>query len=231
MSASAEFDGDVLAVVYQPKTRELLGVYDDGHAGVLLVSDQSVLGTANIDTPENDVDGCARAHAPGVTHVGRGYGLALYAALGCLAYSLYDQECIGSSGQVGFEGRTPLAARWWEKALRSGLARASTHGEFITLQSFIRAGLVFWMAEPGSHERELAQARRLYAPAFAAAATDALLAPLVASVLGELLAHEDVAAWRSARLTPNRRRGRRPTFVTAELEAHVDELYAGLEGL
>lgn len=237
----------LIAIVYQPKSKQLMSVELEpsryGTARANLRFDGVQIGRGYFDT--DTIADCARTHTPaGVTEEGGGYGMALYTALGTLAWQVYGRECIASSPSSDqFGSRSPAADRWWRRAVERGIAAPMDECSAcaaIEIGTLIDAGLVFWMREPGDYEGQIAEAQVKYAAAFAAAVPDPAFLNLIEDTLGTVIAPETMDIWRfayrdGAAATPNRRGGRRrerkPAFVTPELEAHVEDLYAGLEGL
>lgn len=230
-----------IAIVYQPKLKRLMRVLPDSVRSIDVLFGDSLRGHAYLDS--ESMGDCGRTHSPGSgVKVGTGDGMALYTGLATLAYQACERDCIGSCPTSNmYGGRSRDADKWWAAARARGLAREELGDcDSISLEDLIDAGLVFWMADEGKYAGSMAAAREKYAAGFAAAEPDPnpeTLA-LIGEVLSQLIAEEDFAAWAAAHLpaaareaTPNRRRGRKPAFVTPELEAYVDELYAGLEGL
>ncbi len=234
-----------IAIVYQPKLKRLMRVVPDRTNSIEVLFGDSLRGSAYLD--DDSMGQCARTHSPSSrVRVGTGDGMALYTGLATLAYQGCERECIGSCPTSSAYGtRSGAADRWWAAAVERGLAEREVGGcDSIQLETLVDAGLVFWMQYEGHYAGWMAAAREKYAAAFASAEPDPDpdTLKLISEVLSELIAEEDYAAWRAAHLpdeeaavaaTPNRRgaRSRKPAFVTEDLEAYVDELYAGLEGL
>lgn len=190
---------------------------------------------------------CQRTHtAHGVTERGTGLGTALYTALAAVAYQRFSAPCIASApDDRGFGGRSPLADKWWGRAEALGIAHPTSLCDGCVaadLRTFIERGLVLWLREPGKYEGLLVEAREQYLEAFLAAEPHPASIPLIDELLSAVAADEVMDQWRAVwrpqaavAATPNRRRARaargRPAFVTPELEAHVEALYADLDGL
>jgi hypothetical protein len=131
MVAKYEVDTDkVVAVVINPKTRELLEVWRHENSSVILRhpgAPTSHLGKAYFDPSEEyDVgsDTYKRGHSPGSgVEKGKGYGVALYSGLCLRAYS--DTAAMGiasSDGGKGHSGRSVDADRFWERCVANDLA-------------------------------------------------------------------------------------------------------------
>lgn len=237
----------LVAIVYQVRTQALLLVSEQvapvALDEVLLTDGQTDYGVGGVDP--GVIGDCARPHLKdGVIRRGAGYGLALYTALGTVAYMAHGSHCIASCPPGEMGDRSPDANRWWASQVRRGLATPLGRGcAAIDLQRFIDRGLVFWMAEAGEYEGELAAARERYLEAFASATppyghfedlgTDAL--SIIEAELSELLSPAALQEWRRQLETEDfyvngRRRPARPRFVTAAVRRRIDQLYAPLSG-
>jgi hypothetical protein len=208
---------------------------------VHISSDAESLGRGYLDNEL--VGGCARTHTPdGVNRKQEGYGVALYAALSCYAYLGMGRICIASApAGAGFGGRSSDGDKWWRSAVKRGLANTTEVCQGCVaayLETFIARGLVLWLKHPGPLREVLAGALDEYLEAFLAAEPDPASLSIIEEALSVYAAPAVMQQWRQAwrpAATPNRRRARaargRPAFVTPELEAHVEALYADLDGL
>jgi hypothetical protein len=135
MAAKYEVDSEkVVAVVINPKTRELVEVWRSrSHTVVLRYpgAPDSNLGTAYWDSSEEfEVGGDTykRSHSPGSgVDRGKGFGVSLYSGLCLRAYS--DTAALGiasSDGGDGHSGRSVDADRFWERCVENGLADEAT---------------------------------------------------------------------------------------------------------
>lgn len=124
----------VVAVVINPKTRELLEVWRVRNHSVTLRypgAPNSDLGTAYWDSSEEfevGRDTYKRSHSPGSgVSKGKGYGVALYSGLCLRAYSDTSALGVGSSdGGDGHSGRSVDADRFWTRCVENGLAEEDT---------------------------------------------------------------------------------------------------------
>jgi hypothetical protein len=125
--------GQSLAILINPKTRELVEVRREGSQSVRLYypGTDVELGRAYWDASETfevGNDTYRRSHSPnsGVEQ-GKGFGVCLYSGLCLRAYS--DTSAVGiasSDGGVGHSSRSRSADEFWERAVENGLAEEDT---------------------------------------------------------------------------------------------------------
>ena len=120
---------EVLAIVINPKTRELVEVHREADESVKLhyPGRYESLGEAYYDeseTYEFNGDDYVRSHSPGSgVRKGQGFGVALYSGLCLRAYSDVGVAGIASSdGGTGHETRSVDADRFWRRCANNGLA-------------------------------------------------------------------------------------------------------------
>lgn len=132
-----EVGPEVIAVLLNPKTRELVEVvrgYGSRDVYIRHPGTEGVIGSAYLDSSETfEVGGntYSRSHSPSSgVEKGKGYGVVLYSGLCLLAYSYRDDGIASSDGGEGIEGeshsgRSEDASRFWERCVENGLAEES----------------------------------------------------------------------------------------------------------
>ncbi len=120
----------VLAVLINPKTRELIEVRRDRTSSVRLANpgeEEPFSGSAYWDAHEEfefDGDDYIRSHSPNAgVERGKGYGVVLYSGLCLRAFSDTNAMGIASTDGTGrHSSRSSYATVFWERAVENGLA-------------------------------------------------------------------------------------------------------------